>query len=220
MSSTDLSQLTLVLRRAAAGERKAASELLPLVYDHLRSLARSQMNRLPPGATIQPTALVHEAYLRLVGGYGGDQPKDPGWEGRKHFFGAAARAMRDILVEQARRRSSLKRGGGAKHANIDADALPTPAPDDRPGTAPLEPPDEDMLALDAALKQLEELDPRKAEVVMLKYFAGLENAAIALALNVSTPTVERDWRFARSWLQRELGRAAPPGDPTSGVPHT
>ena len=153
------------------------------------------MAKVPPGQTLQATALVHEAYLRLVG------DDDPGWNSRGHFFGAAARAMRDILVEQARRKASLKRGGDRRREGDAADlaiAIDAPA--------------SDLLALDELLERLEEQDPRKAQVVMLRFFAGLTNPQIAEILGVSLPTVERDWRFARSWLQRELGATDEPGD--------
>ncbi|MFN7022168.1 MAG: ECF-type sigma factor [Phycisphaerales bacterium] len=189
-------QVTVALRAAAGGDKDAAAALLPLVYEQLRRLARSKMNALPPGITVQPTALVHEAYLRIVGN-GRDSFND-----RNHFFATAARAMRDILVEQARRKASLKRGGGHARESLDdvadrAPAIATPAGAD--GVA------EDMLALDSALKRLEQAEPRKAEIVMLRFFAGLTHEQIAESLGLSVPTVERDVRFARAWLARELG---------------
>lgn len=188
-------QVTVTLRAAADGDKEAAAALLPLVYEQLRRLARSKMNALPPGITVQPTALVHEAYLRIVGN-GRDNFND-----RNHFFATAARAMRDILVEQARRKASLKRGGGHAREPLDGIADHTPAiapPAATDGVA------EDMLALDAALKRLEQAEPRKAEIVMLRFFAGLTHAQIAESLGLSVPTVERDVRFARAWLAREI----------------
>lgn len=192
-------QLTQVLHAAARGERDAAAQLLPLVYDQLKVLARSRMAHVPPGNTLQPTALVHEAYLRLIGGING---ADPGWEGRGHFFGAAARAMRDILVEQARRKAGPKAGGGRRRESLeDADSAQTPAFGDPDGLSEF---GENMLAMNTALAKLESLDPRKAEVVMLKFFTGLEHTDIAQMLGTSVPTVERDWKFARVWLAREM----------------
>jgi RNA polymerase sigma factor (TIGR02999 family) len=203
-----VAQITTVMRAMADGDREAGARLLPLVYEDLRRLARQRMSGLPRGNTLQPTALVHEAYMRVVGGYAGAVGRDPGWESRGHFFGAAARAMRDILVEQARRKSGPKAGGA--HARKPLDELP-------PGSAgdgEIEAPEPDMLALETALAKLEKEDARKGEVVMLKYFAGLEHGQIAEILGVSVPTVERDWRFARSWLQSEMGR----GDSAAGEP--
>jgi RNA polymerase sigma factor (TIGR02999 family) len=181
--------LTAVLAAASAGDRKAASELLPLVYDALRTLARSRLAHGPRGATLQPTALVHEAYIKLVGS------ADPGWDGRAHFFGAAAQAMRNILVDQARRKSSLKRGGNAKRVD-DAELI-------------FEGPSDDILALDEALSELEQQDERKARIVMLHYFGGLTLEETAAALKISVPTVQREWRFTRSLLFSRLG-----GEPT------
>ncbi len=186
MSQTPPGMVTLVLRKVGEGDPRAASELLPLVYDELRRLAQSRMGRTPPGNTLQPTALVHEAYLRLVG------CDDPTWNSRGHFFAAAAMAMRQILVEQARRKSSLKRGGEFHRAKEDADELA------------IEAPSEDILALDEALKKLEQDDPRKAKIVMLRFFAGLTAEETAASLGVSVPTVERDWRFAKALLYSQL----------------
>jgi RNA polymerase sigma factor (TIGR02999 family) len=179
-------ELTRTLQAAGSGDPLAAEELLPLVYEELRRLARSRLARTPPGTTIQPTALVHDAYLRLVG----DQ--DPGWNSRGHFFGAAAQAMRNILVDRARRKSSLKRGGGQKRVDLNMVELA------------IEEPAEDVLAIDEALKELETADPRKAQIVMLHYFAGLTLKDTAAAIGVSLPTVERDWRFVRALLFTRL----------------
>lgn len=193
-------RVTLMLSAVAAGDSQAAEDLLPLVYEELRSLARSRLAKVPAGNTLQPTALVHEAYLRLV--QSGSDETDPHWRHRGHFFGAAARAMRDILVEQARRKAGPKAGGGHARVNLDDAAEHTPL---------IEPPVSDILALNDALTRLEKLDPRKSDVVMLRYFAGLTNEQVALAMGVSLPTVERDWRFVRSWLQKELA-FGPPSD--------
>lgn len=181
-------QLTRTLQAASEGDPHAAEQLLPLVYDELRRLARSRLAKTPPGTTIQPTALVHDAYLRLVG------DKDPGWNSRGHFFGAAAKAMRNILVDRARRKASLKRGGDQQRVDIDVAELS------------IQEPPEDVLALDEALKELEQADSRKAQVVMLHYFAGLTLKETAEALGVSLPTVERDWRFTRALLFTKLRR--------------
>jgi RNA polymerase sigma factor (TIGR02999 family) len=161
-----------------------AAELLPLVYDELRKLAASRLADEKLGHTLQPTALVHEAYLRLVGG---DKPQD--WNGRWHFFAAAAEAMRRILVDRARHKLTLKAGGGRQQVELDAVDPIFGVTDDR------------LLALDEALREFEHLAPRKAEVVKLRYFAGLTNQQAAVALDVSVSTVENDWAYARSWLK-------------------
>lgn len=182
--------ITVLLNAAAAGDSQAAAELLPLMYDELKALARSRLERLPAGNTLQPTALVHEVYLRLVG------RSDPGWENRAHFFAAAARSMRQILVDQYRRKSSQKRGGD--RLRVDADDV-EPA---------IEPPVENMLALDEALNELEATDARKAQIVNLRYFAGLSEEETAAMLGVSTRTIEREWRFIKRWLFVRLSDAA------------
>jgi RNA polymerase sigma factor (TIGR02999 family) len=179
--------ITMLLTAAAAGNQQAAEKLLPLVYQELRRLAQARMAKTPAGNTLQPTALVHEAFLRLVGS------GDPGWNGRGHFFGAAAQAMRNILVDQARRKAAVKHGGQAVRVEPDAADLA------------IESPAEDVVALDEALKRFEQADPAAARVVMLKHFAGLSDGEVAAALNVSERQVRREWRFARAWLQRELG---------------
>lgn len=182
-------QITGVLAAVERGEAGASADLLPLVYEHLRRLARARMAQIPPGNTLQPTALVHEAYLRVV--------KVPGqqWNGRGHFFAAAAEAMRRILVEQARRKASRKHGG--KHERLDIDEI------DGLEIA-IDPPHEDMLDLDRALRSLEAIDRDKAGVVLLRYFGGLNREEIAESLGLSPRTVDRHWTFARAWLHREL----------------
>lgn len=188
--------VTSVLQAASRGEPAAGARLIELLYDELRRLAASHMARTPPGNTLQPTALVHEAYFKLMG-----ERRDgatPKFEGRAHFFGAAARAMRDILVDQARRKSAAKRGGGAPRAAHDAI-------EDLPAVGQ---PHEDLPNLDLALRKLEQELPRKAEIVMLRYFAGLTIEQVAVVLGVTERTVNRDWLFAKAWLQRELERQA------------
>jgi len=181
-----------LLARLAAGEPKAAEELLPLVYQELRELAGARIAALAPGQTLQATALVHEAYLRMV------RSDDPGWEGRAHFFGTAARAMREVLIDKAREKGSRKRGAGWNRVSSDQwTALSS------------EGPAEEFLDLDAALRELESEEPRKAEVVMLRFFGGLGMAEIAQVLGVSVPTVERDWHYARAWLRRAMGSDTP-----------
>src|SRR5262245_35212077 len=176
-----------MLAAAARGDRQAGEQLLPLVYDELRKLARARMAHLRPDQTIEPTALVHEAYLRIVG------DTDPGWDHRGHFFAAAAGAMRDILVEQARRRASLKRGGDRQRVDP---AAAEPA---------VQPPTDDILIVNEALLRLEAEDPRKRQLINLRYFVGLSNEETAAAMGVSLGTVEREWRFVRAWLRREIG---------------
>ncbi len=178
--------VTQILHEVRAGGEGATDRLLPLVYEELRRLARGYMKNEQPGQTIQATALVHEAYVRLVGG------QDFSWDHRGHFFAAAALAMRRILVERARHRNRIKRGGDRKRVELDDFAAFT----ETPGT--------DLVALDEALDRLAAYDRRKCDVVMLKYFAGLTNEEIAAALDVSPATVRNDWTFARAWLLRTL----------------
>ncbi len=177
------------MTRSNQAEPRSAEELLPLVYDELRALARARMARELPGQTFQATALVHEAYMRVVG------DKDPGWNGRGHFFGAAALAMRRILVEQARRKGRIRHGGGRVRAELDEDALA------------IEPPDDRVVVIDEAVRRLEARDPRKGHIVNLRYFAGLTAQQTAEALGLSLGTVEREWRFIKAWLQVELESA-------------
>jgi RNA polymerase sigma factor (TIGR02999 family) len=182
-----MSQVTQILEAIQAGHSKATEELLPLVYQELRRLAAHKMANEVPGHTLQPTALVHEAYLRLVGT---SQPQQ--WEGRGHFFAAAAEAMRRILVESARRKKRLKHGGPLERVDVDTLELPSPVPDDQ------------LLALDEALDRLVTVESRAAEVVKLCFFVGLTQEQAAKELGVSLATVERLWAFARAWLFREI----------------
>jgi RNA polymerase sigma factor (TIGR02999 family) len=180
--------ITQVLNAIEQGDPHAASQLLPLVYDELRKLAAAHMADEKPGHTLQPTALVHEAYVRLVGG-----AADQRWDGRGHFFAAAAEAMRRILIDRARHKNSRKAGGGRRRVDLNEIELT------------LAEPDLELLALDDALRELERKDPRKAEVVKLKFFAGLTTVQAAAALGVSTSTAENDWAYARSWLRLRMG---------------
>jgi RNA polymerase sigma factor (TIGR02999 family) len=185
--------VTALLRAWARGERAALDELLPLVYGELRRQAARCLRAQPAGHTLQPTALVHEAYLRLVDrdGTGAD------WQDRCHFFAVAARVMRSVLVDHARARRTAKRGGGAHALTLDAAAAAAAAErSSDPGV--------DVELLDEALTRLATLDPRQARVVELRYFAGLSIGEVAEALGVSHATVEREWKTARLWLRREL----------------
>lgn len=195
------SRVETLLCGMASGDRDAGAELLPLVYEELRRLAAARLAALPPGQTLQPTALVHEAFVRLVGGAAGD----PGWKGRSHFFGAAANAMRNVLVDLARSKSRGKRGGGRGREALSEIAVGS-------GKQPV-----DVLALDEALRKLEREDALKAQIVGLRFFAGLSVDETAAALGVAAATVDRHWAYARAWLRRELsntgssGAAANPG---------
>jgi len=178
----DAQDITLVLQSLRAGDGRASSELLPLVYDELRRLAAARMAQESASQTLQATALLHEAWLRLVGD--GDRT----WQNRAHFFGAAAEAMRRILVENARRKARLKRGGGLVRLDVaDLDLAATT-------------PDEKVLLMDEALEKLAVEDPEKARLVVLKFFGGLTNQEVAEHLGVTERTVERQWAYARTWL--------------------
>jgi RNA polymerase sigma factor (TIGR02999 family) len=195
-----MSDATRLLNASAQGDPHAAAELLPLVYDELRRLAAQKLAQENPGQTLEATALVHEAYLRLVG----DCPD--AWDNRGHFFAAAAEAMRRILVEQARRKGRVRHGGGKKRLDLDA------------ACSLVQPPAQDVLALDEALTRLAALNPARAEVVKLRFFAGLTMAEVAHALGISLPTAERYWAFARTWLYAELNADGPPADEKTGAP--
>ncbi len=186
-SSEITSRLSSSLRDAVHKDRVSASELLPLVYDELRRLAGAKLAAMAPGQTLQATALVHEVWLKVA-----DEDRSQ-WDCRAHFFGAAARAMRNILVDAARRKGSRKHGGELRRL----DALD--------GREPfVEMPDADLLAIDEALRQLENLDEEKARIVSLRFFAGLTMDEVADVLQCSLSHVEKQWRFARSWLQSKL----------------
>ena len=176
---------------AKRGDREAASHLLPMLYGELRSLARAMLHRLPPGQTLNATCLVHEAYAKLV------RKCDPGWDGRGHFFSAASQAMREILVDQARRKAAIKRGGNLQREEFDASQIVLDAPSD------------DILALHDAIAKLEGEDPRKAQIVTMRYFGGLQMTEIAEELGISRATADREWRFTRAWLYRELDKDGP-----------
>lgn len=188
--STDLARL---LRAADNGDPPDAADLLPLVYAELRRLAARKMARERPGHTLQPTALVHEAWLRLT------EDAAPPFENRAHFFGAAAEAMRRILIERARRRIAAKRGGGAVQAELDELEIPSPARDD-----------DHLLAVNEALEKFAALDPRKAELVKLRYFVGMSFDEAATALGIAVPTAKQWWAYARAWLTVELRAPGPP----------
>jgi RNA polymerase sigma factor (TIGR02999 family) len=183
-----MGELSRILGQIDQGDPDAASQLLPLVYDELRKLAAQKLARETPGHTLQATALVHEAYLRLVG-----EDKQPHWDSRGHFFAAAAEAMRRILVESARQKASLKRGGDRDRVDVVEALLAAPEPR------------EDLVALDAALTKLAATDKQAAELVQLRYFAGRPIREIAGFLGISPRTADRLWAFARAWLRQEIG---------------
>jgi RNA polymerase sigma factor (TIGR02999 family) len=187
-----MSDVTRLLDAAAAGDRRAAAELLPLVYAELRRLAAARLAGEKAGHTLQPTALVHEAYLRLVGGERGQN-----WNGRGHFFAAAAEAMRRILVDHARRKKSAKRGGGRERLDLDAIDV---AIADWP---------EDLVVLDEALGRLAAIDPKAARLVHLRFFAGLPIPEVAEVLGMSPRTADRLWAYARAWLHQAVRGSDP-----------
>ena len=180
-----VSQVTQLLDAIESGDPAAAGHLLPLVYEELRKLAAAKMAQEKPGQTLQPTALVHEAWLRLAG-------SEQRWNGRDHFFGAAAEAMRRILVDRARKKSAERHGGQRQRVDLEHVTLAT------------EDSDETVLAVHEALEKLAKESPQKAEIVKLHYFADMKYAEIAQTLGISLATVERHWAYARSWLYREL----------------
>ena len=181
-----MSDVTRILDAIEQGDAKAADKLLPLVYEELRRLAAQKMSQEPPGQTLQPTALVHEAYLRLVE----NEPQN--WKSRGHFFAAAAEAMRRILIENARRKQRLKRGGQCQRINLYAEDLATEGRSD------------DLIALDEALTKLAEIDRTKADLVKLRYFAGLTLEQAAQALDISPSTAQRYWVYSKAWLFRKI----------------
>lgn len=183
-----MSDVTRVLEAVGQGDPKAAEQLLPLVYDELRKLAALKMAREAPGQTLQPTALVHEAWMRLTEG------SNPDWNGRAHFFGAAAEAMRRILIENARRKRAQSHGGGLERLDLADLELAAPAKD------------EEMLAVSEALERLAQRDRQKAELVKLRYFVGLTTREAADVLGISVPTADRWWNFSRAWLFAEMER--------------
>jgi RNA polymerase sigma factor (TIGR02999 family) len=182
-----MSDVTRILSAIEQGDPHAAAQLLPLVYDELRKLAATKLAQEKPGHTLQATALVHEAYLRLV-----DVEQAQHWNSKGHFFGAAAEAMRRILVESARRKQRHKHGGGRERQDLDTEAVAAPEPD------------ADLLALDAALHKLAQRDPEKAKLIELRYFGGLTGDQTAAVLGISPSAADRHWVFARAWLRREL----------------
>jgi RNA polymerase sigma factor (TIGR02999 family) len=187
-----MSEITRILSAIEQGNPHAAEQLLPLVYDELRRLAAQKLAHERPGQTLQATALVHEAYLRLV-----DVERAQHWDSRGHFFAAAAEAMRRIVVETARRKQRAKHGGGRERVEVELADLPTRLPP------------EDLLALDEALGRLEQVDPVKARLVTLRYFSGMTIEQAATALNISRVTAHRYWTFARAWLHQEMTGGEP-----------
>ena len=185
-----MNEVTRILFAIDQGDPHAAGQLLPLVYDELRKLAAHKLAHETPGQTLQPTALVHEAYVRLVAC---SQPQEAPWDCRGHFFAAAAEAMRRILVENARRKKRAKHGGGLRRVDLDDHDVP------------VRPPPDEILALDDALTRLAEEDPEAARVVQLHFFAGLSIERAAEALGVSRATAYRQWSYARAWLRVAIG---------------
>ena len=187
-----MSDLTQILAAAQSGEPRAAEKLLPLVYAELRKLAAQKLARERPGQTLQPTALVHEVWQQIAG------PDQQTWNGRGHFFAAAAEAMRRILIDRARRKLAARHGGGLARVDADAPGLELAAA----GTN-----DDELLAVHEALDRLAAIDARKAELVKLRYFAGLTFEETAEALTISTGTAKRDWTYARAWLHADIATA-------------
>ncbi len=191
MSGPDRADATVMLSRSVGGDENAAARLIDLTYERLRQLAAGYLRRERPDHTLQATALVHEAYVRLV------DPEKVSWQGRTHFLAIAAHEMRRVLVNHARERNRLKRGGGRARVVLDEALLPT---GDR-GV--------DTLDLDEALEDLSALDERQGQIVVLRFFAGLTVEEVAARLGSSAKTVEKDWRFARAWLHKRLLRSSP-----------
>ena len=188
-----MSDVTRILSQIESGDPAAAEQLLPLVYEELRKLAAAKLAHEQPGQTLQATALVHEAYLKLVGSP--LQDSVPQWNSRGHFFAAAGEAMRRILIMSARRRCAEKRGGGLQRIELDPALLPAADRDER------------LLALDEALTRLEQQHPEQARLVKLRFFAGLTIAEAAAAMGISDTTADRHWAYARAWIQREVAAA-------------
>jgi len=182
-----MSEVTRLLEAIERGDSAAAQDLLPVVYDELRRLAAYRMAHEPPGQTLQPTALVHEAWLRLVGGESGQR-----WQNRAHFFAAAAEAMRRILIDNARRKHALRHGGGQERVNVETAEIAAPGSDD------------ELLEVHEALERFAQIDPTKAGLVKLRYFVGLTIPEAAQVLGISEPTAKRWWTYARAWLYREI----------------
>jgi len=178
-------QITMLIASARQGDKHAAESLLPLVYDELRELAKAKMANEPQGQTIQATALVHEAYLRVA------EPNDPGWDNRRHFFAAAAEAMRRILIDRARKKCRPKHGGDRNRVQFEEEI-------------PVEAPYDDVIDVDNAIRKLEARSPRQGLIIKLRYFAGLNSEETAKAVGISLATQERDWRFIKAWLAEEL----------------
>jgi RNA polymerase sigma factor (TIGR02999 family) len=193
-----MKNVTHILNAIEQGDPHAADQLLPLVYDELRKLAAQQLAQEKPGQTLQPTALVHEAYLRLVASGEGSAPREPSWDDRGHFFAAAAKAMRRILVERARRKKRRKHGGDRRRVDLKEPDLSVASPA------------EEILALDEALARLAQEDPTAAQVVQLHFFAGLSIEQSAETLGVSRATAYRQWAYARAWLGCALGEGPAP----------
>ena len=185
-----MSEITRILDTMEQGESRSTEELLPMVYNELRRMAAHKMAAERPGHTLQATALVHEAWLQLV------DPRSHSWQNRAHFFGAAAEAMRRILIDRARRKNALRRGSGAIHVDLEDLEIASPAPDDQ------------LLALNNALDRFATLEPRQAELVKLRYFVGLKIANAAEILGISEATAKRWWTYARAWLFHEIATSS------------
>ncbi len=190
-----MTEITEILERVRAGQSDAVDHLLERVYDELRRLATAKLAKEPAGRTLQPTALVHEAWLKIADGEG-----NPQFENRRHFFAAAAEAMRRILVDRARRRQRIRHGGDLERAELELDLIQSAEPDDR------------ILAIHEALEALEAVDPLKAKLVKLKYFVGLENKEAAEALDISLSSVERYWAYSKAWLMKEIRHKTATGE--------
>ena len=191
-----MSDVTHILSAIERGDPHAAEKLLPLVYDELRKLAAQKMAQEAPGQTLQATALVHEAYIRLVASGDASAPRDQQWNSRGHFFAAAAEAMRRILIDQARKKKSRKRGGGHERHRIEEIEVESPEPA------------ADLLAVNEALEKFEQIDKLAAGLVKLRYYTGLTIPQAAEALGISSTTADRHWAYARAWLHTELKKGA------------